>query len=67
MTSNERVSPVGLVLGSHMPPERIAPTARLAEEMGFGELWFSEDCFFSGGASGVTAALAATARLPVEL
>jgi len=67
MTSNERVSPVGLVLGSHMPPERIAPTARLAEEMGFGELWFSEDCFFSGGASGVTAALAATERLPVEL
>ena len=64
--NNERVSPVGLVLGSHMPPERIAPTARLAEETGYGELWFSEDCFFAGGASGVTAALAATERLPVE-
>ena len=65
--NNERVSPVGLVLGSVMPPELIAPTARLAEELGFGELWYSEDCFFSGGASGVTAAVAATERMPVEL
>jgi 5,10-methylenetetrahydromethanopterin reductase len=60
-------SPVGLVLGSHMPPERIVPTARLAEELGFGELWFSEDCFFSGGIAGVTAALSQTAHLPVGL
>ena len=65
--NNERVSPVGLVLGSHMPAEFIAATARLAEHIGFGELWFSEDCFFSGGASGTTAALAATERLPVGL
>lgn len=57
--------PIGLVLGSHMPPERIPAAARLAEELGFAELWFSEDCFFGGAMSGVTAALAATARLPV--
>jgi 5,10-methylenetetrahydromethanopterin reductase len=60
-------SPVGLVLGSHMPPEKIVPTARLAEQRGFGELWFSEDCFFSGGISGVTAALAGTERMPIGL
>jgi alkanesulfonate monooxygenase SsuD/methylene tetrahydromethanopterin reductase-like flavin-dependent oxidoreductase (luciferase family) len=50
-----------------MPPEGIRDTARLAEELGFQELWFSEDCFFTGGAAGVTAALASTSRLPVGL
>jgi len=60
-------SPVGLVLGSHMVPERIARTAQLAERLGYGELWFSEDCFFAGAPSGVTAALDATERLPIGL
>jgi alkanesulfonate monooxygenase SsuD/methylene tetrahydromethanopterin reductase-like flavin-dependent oxidoreductase (luciferase family) len=60
-------SPIGLVLGSHMPPERIVPTARQAEELGFGELWFSEDCFFAGGIAGTAAALAATRSIPVGL
>jgi alkanesulfonate monooxygenase SsuD/methylene tetrahydromethanopterin reductase-like flavin-dependent oxidoreductase (luciferase family) len=60
-------SPLGVVLGSHMPPERIAPTARRAEKLGLGELWFSEDCFFLGGPTGICAALAATERLPVGL
>ena len=59
--------PVGVVLGSHMPPERIARTARRAEELGFGELWFSEDYFFSGAFAGIAVALAATERLPVGL
>ncbi|WP_214367281.1 LLM class flavin-dependent oxidoreductase [Pseudonocardia sp. H11422] len=59
--------PVGLVLGSHMPPKDIVPMARWAEELGFGELWFSEDCFFSGGIAGSAAALAATTRLPLGL
>jgi alkanesulfonate monooxygenase SsuD/methylene tetrahydromethanopterin reductase-like flavin-dependent oxidoreductase (luciferase family) len=48
-----------------MAPEDIMRSARRAEERGFGELWFSEDCFFSGAMSGVTAALAATRELPV--
>jgi 5,10-methylenetetrahydromethanopterin reductase len=60
-------SPVGVVLGSHMPPERIVRTARRAEELGFGELWFSEDCFFSGAFAGIAAALAETDRVPVGL
>ncbi len=64
---SDAAAPIGLVLGSHMPPERIPGTARLAEELGFGELWFSEDCFFGGAMSGITAALAATKRLPVGL
>ena len=60
-------SPVGVVLGSHMPPERIVATARRAEEFGYGELWFSEDCFFAGAFAGIAAALGATRELPVGL
>jgi alkanesulfonate monooxygenase SsuD/methylene tetrahydromethanopterin reductase-like flavin-dependent oxidoreductase (luciferase family) len=60
-------SPIGLVLGSHMPPQDIVPMAQLTEQLGFGEMWFSEDCFFSGGMAGATAALAATTRLPLGL
>src|SRR5437868_13868891 len=60
-------SPVGVVLGSHMPPERIVHTARRAEWLGFGELWFSEDCFFAGAFAGIAAALGTTQRLPVGL
>src|SRR5262249_61384130 len=53
--------------GSHRPPERIAQTARQAEVLGFGELWFSEDCFFAGAFAGIAAALGATEQLPVGL
>lgn len=61
------MTPVGLVLGSMLPPERIAETARLAERLGYGEIWLSEDAFFTGGISGATAALAATEEIPVGL
>ena len=60
-------SPVGLVLGSALAPERLAGMARLGEELGYGELWFAEDYFFTGGISGATAALAATERIPIGL
>src|SRR5919202_6603186 len=59
--------PVGLVLGSQLPPEQIASTARLGEELGFDELWLAEDYFFTGGISGAAAALGATERIPVGL
>jgi 5,10-methylenetetrahydromethanopterin reductase len=58
-------APVGVVFGSVTPPELIARTARRAEELGFAELWFSEDCFFSGGMSGMAQILAATRQVPV--
>ena len=64
--SGDRV-PVGLVLGSALAPERLPAIARLAEELGYGELWFAEDYFFTGGISGAAAALAATERIPVGL
>ncbi|MEJ3652291.1 LLM class flavin-dependent oxidoreductase [Actinomycetes bacterium KLBMP 9759] len=56
---------LGVVFGSVTPPEGIARMARRAEELGFGELWFSEDCFFSGAMSGMAQLLAATTHVPV--
>lgn len=58
---------VGVVFGSLTPPEQLAAGAALAEELGFGELWFSEDCFFTGGLSGLTQLLAATRTIPAGL
>jgi 5,10-methylenetetrahydromethanopterin reductase len=58
---------VGLVLGSAIAPERLPGLASLAEELGYEELWFAEDYFFTGGISGAAAALGATQRIPVGL
>lgn len=58
---------LGLVLGSSMPPEQLVPAAIGADEFGLDELWFSEDCFFTGGISGASAALAATSQIHVGL
>jgi len=58
---------LGLVLGSAMQPEHLLPAAVAADEYGLDELWFSEDCFFTGGISGAAAALAATSRIQVGL
>jgi 5,10-methylenetetrahydromethanopterin reductase len=60
-------APIGLVLGSHLAPEEIATTARLAEELGYSELWLAEDYFFTGGISGASAALSATRTIPIGL
>ncbi len=58
---------VGLILGSHIPPERIRSVARRAEEGGFDELWLAEDYFFTGGVSAAAIALGATERIRVGL
>jgi alkanesulfonate monooxygenase SsuD/methylene tetrahydromethanopterin reductase-like flavin-dependent oxidoreductase (luciferase family) len=58
-------NPIGLVLGSSIEPQDLAPAARNAEDLGFGELWFAEDYFFTGGISGATAALGATREIPI--
>jgi alkanesulfonate monooxygenase SsuD/methylene tetrahydromethanopterin reductase-like flavin-dependent oxidoreductase (luciferase family) len=60
-------SEVGIVFGSLTPPEGLVARAARAERLGFGELWFSEDCFFSGGLSGLTLLLGATERIPAGL
>ena len=60
-------APVGIVLGSVLPPEDIPHVGRRGEELGFGELWLAEDYFFTGGISGATAVLAQTQKVPVGL
>ena len=59
--------PVGLVLGSAVPPEQIVGLAQLGERLGYSELWLAEDYFFTGGIAGATAVLSQTARIPVGL
>ncbi|MGE0299126.1 LLM class flavin-dependent oxidoreductase [Pseudonocardia sp.] len=56
---------VGLVLASSTPPELIGSTARLAEELGFAELWIPEDYWFLGSVASLVRALSATERIPV--
>jgi alkanesulfonate monooxygenase SsuD/methylene tetrahydromethanopterin reductase-like flavin-dependent oxidoreductase (luciferase family) len=58
---------VGLVLGSHIPPQQIPQLSRLAESSEYGELWLTEDYFFTGSVAGAMAALAATTSIPVGL
>ncbi|MGK5558090.1 LLM class flavin-dependent oxidoreductase, partial [Actinomadura kijaniata] len=61
------IGTIGIVFGSLTPPEELTAGAALAERLGFGELWFSEDCFFTGGLSGLTQLLAATGTVPAGL
>ena len=59
--------PIGLVLGSEVPPEQVTPLVTQAEDGGFGEVWMAEDCFYSGGVSGSAVALGATRSIPVGI
>jgi 5,10-methylenetetrahydromethanopterin reductase len=59
--------PIGLVLGSELPPEHLAAAAERAEDQGFDELWIAEDLFLTGGVSGAALALGATSHLPVGI
>ncbi|MFJ7900806.1 LLM class flavin-dependent oxidoreductase [Streptomyces sp. NPDC096198] len=56
---------LGAVFRPQLPPERLRPLARLADESGLEELWLWEDCFLEGGISSAAAALAWTERLRV--
>lgn len=57
--------PLGLVLGSALPPERLPVVARLAEEACLSEIWVSEHLYYSGAMTSVAAVLAATRSIPV--
>jgi alkanesulfonate monooxygenase SsuD/methylene tetrahydromethanopterin reductase-like flavin-dependent oxidoreductase (luciferase family) len=47
------------------PPERLAATARAADEAALDELWVWEDCFLAGGISAAAIALSCSSRLAV--
>lgn len=67
MTTTPAGCPVGLAFASATAPEHVPDFARRAERLGFGELWFAEDCFFSGGIAAAATALAVTDEIPVGL
>ena len=55
----------GVMYRRHRPPEELAACARLVELEGFDELWVVEDCFWAGGVSAASVALAVTGTLRV--
>jgi alkanesulfonate monooxygenase SsuD/methylene tetrahydromethanopterin reductase-like flavin-dependent oxidoreductase (luciferase family) len=55
----------GVVFTPKSPPERLREVARAAEAAGFAQLWLWEDCFYEGGLTSATAALAWTERIEV--
>jgi alkanesulfonate monooxygenase SsuD/methylene tetrahydromethanopterin reductase-like flavin-dependent oxidoreductase (luciferase family) len=56
---------LGVVVRPQLPPERLLPVARAAEQAGLGEVWLWEDCFAEGGLTTAAAMLASTDRLRV--
>jgi alkanesulfonate monooxygenase SsuD/methylene tetrahydromethanopterin reductase-like flavin-dependent oxidoreductase (luciferase family) len=56
---------VGVTFRPQCPPEDLPEVARSADAAGIAQLWLWEDCFFEGGISTATAALACTERLHV--
>jgi len=66
MASQEAL-PLGWVIDTATPPEKVASIAALAEELGYTEILVAEDYFCGGGFSVAMAALNATKRVPVNL
>jgi alkanesulfonate monooxygenase SsuD/methylene tetrahydromethanopterin reductase-like flavin-dependent oxidoreductase (luciferase family) len=60
-------NPIGYLILTSTPPEEIPPTAKLVEELGYGELWVAEDYFAFDGFLASAAALDATESITVGL
>ena len=60
-------NPIGYLILTSTPPEEIPPTAKLVEELGYGELWVAEDYFAYDGFLAAAAALDATESITVGL
>lgn len=58
---------LGCVYLPQNPPERLATTARIADDAGLNELWVWEDCFLAGGISAAAIALSNSRRLTVGI
>jgi alkanesulfonate monooxygenase SsuD/methylene tetrahydromethanopterin reductase-like flavin-dependent oxidoreductase (luciferase family) len=62
-----RVTTLGVIFPPDLPPERLRPVARTADEAGLEQLWVWEDCFAESGIATAAAALAWTERLTVGI
>lgn len=49
------------------PPEELITFARFCEDIGLDELWVVEDCFWAGGLTAASAALASTSSITVGM
>ena len=58
---------IGLMFFRTYPPETLPNYARMVEQTGLDELWVVEDCFFNGGISAASVALAVTERITVGI
>ena len=58
---------IGLMFFRTYPPETLPDYARMTERSGLDELWVVEDCFFNGGMSAASVALAVTERITVGI
>jgi 5,10-methylenetetrahydromethanopterin reductase len=58
---------IGLMFFRTYPPETLLDYARMIEQTGLDELWVVEDCFFNGGVSAASVALAVTERITVGI
>jgi alkanesulfonate monooxygenase SsuD/methylene tetrahydromethanopterin reductase-like flavin-dependent oxidoreductase (luciferase family) len=56
-----------VVFRPQSPPERLREVVEAAEAAGVGELWLWEDCFWEGGLTAATAALAWSERLRIGI
>lgn len=58
---------LGVVFRPQLPPERLRAAVEAADAAGVDELWLWEDCFFEGGISAASAALAWSERVKVGI
>ncbi|HYP59088.1 MAG TPA: LLM class flavin-dependent oxidoreductase [Thermomicrobiales bacterium] len=58
---------IGLMFFRTYPPETLPDYARMVEQTGLDDLWVVEDCFFNGGISAASVALAVTERITVGI
>ena len=57
----------GAMFRRERPPEDLIGYVRTAETLGLDEVWIVEDCFWAGGLTAVSAALASTDRISVGM
>lgn len=66
MDTTRRVT-FGAMFRRERPPEQLVGFARAVEATGLDEVWIVEDCFWAGGLTAVSAALATTERVRVGM
>jgi alkanesulfonate monooxygenase SsuD/methylene tetrahydromethanopterin reductase-like flavin-dependent oxidoreductase (luciferase family) len=62
-----QVVTTGVVFRPQSPPERLREVVEAAEAAGVAELWLWEDCFWEGGLTAATVALASSERLRIGI